>query len=236
VPGRLLLFRAETETGELGPFGPVDPIKYPRVCRVRDLLGADPKKPVAEIRDCNLGVMGTECSPDGKYYVIEGLGGSRDHVTRIANLYEGPTGKKLGTLPTQKPVDFDGAVFNFDPTGGVLNFTHDNAGRSFLLEMPSRAVLRQFDPAPYCLGARAERWLTASPSTPEQPSALTLFEQERQAPLIGFLTDLGGVSSTGKPQFSPDGSHLAWGNAGGTVTVVDLVEVNRRLSEIGLGW
>ena len=27
--------------------------KYPRVCRVRDLLGPEPLKPLAEIRDCN---------------------------------------------------------------------------------------------------------------------------------------------------------------------------------------
>lgn len=156
-PNRLLLFRVETEIGEFGPFGPIDPIKYPRVCRVRDLLGPDPIKPVAEIRDCNLGVFGSECSPDGKCYVIEGLGDSRGNVTRVANLYEGPTGKKLGTLPTQKPVRFDGASFNFDPTGTVLNFTYDDADRSYLLEMPSRAVLRQFDHAPYCLGPRAKR-------------------------------------------------------------------------------
>jgi|GEM_PF-6023017 len=76
----------------------------------------------------------------------------------------------------------------------------------------------------------------ASHATADQPGALTLFEQERQEALIRLLPDLGGVTWTGKPQFSPDGSHLVWGNPSGTVTVVDLVEVNRRLSKIGLGW
>ena len=33
-PNRLLLFRVETESGELGPFAAFDPIKHPRVCRV----------------------------------------------------------------------------------------------------------------------------------------------------------------------------------------------------------
>jgi hypothetical protein len=38
------------------------------------------------------------------------------------------------------------------------------------------------------------------------------------------------------PPLSSSGLHLLWGNPGGTVTLVDLVEVNRRLSEIGPGW
>ena len=49
----------------------------------------------AEIRDCNLHVFGSECSPDGKYYVIDGKAGSKEQPNRIANLYEGGTGKKL---------------------------------------------------------------------------------------------------------------------------------------------
>ncbi len=130
-------------------------------------------RPVAEIRDCNLHVFRSECSPDGKYYVIEGLAGTRGNVTRVANLYEGSTGKKLGPLPDQKPVRFDGASFSFDPTGGVLNYFYEptaEGSRAYFLEMPSLAVLRQFDQAPYCLGPRAKRWLLASPVTADQPA------------------------------------------------------------------
>ena len=38
-PGRLLLFRTETESGDVGPFTAFDPRKYPRVCRVRGMSG-----------------------------------------------------------------------------------------------------------------------------------------------------------------------------------------------------
>ncbi len=141
-PNRLLLFREETESGEVGPFGPVNAPKHRRVCRVRDLLGLDPLKPLAEIRDCNLHIFASECSPDGKLYVIEGLGGSPGKVTRIANLYEGPTGKKLGALPTQVASDWHAAWFKFDPTGTVLTYDCSKERRTLLLEMPSRAVLR----------------------------------------------------------------------------------------------
>jgi WD40 repeat protein/tRNA A-37 threonylcarbamoyl transferase component Bud32 len=236
-PDRLLLFRVETETGEVGPFSNADRRKHPRVCRVRNLLRPEPLKPLAEIRDFNFHVFLSECSPDGKYYAIEGLGDSSGKVRRIANLYEGPTGKKLGALPTQNPIDWDGAWFNFDPTGTMLNYAYsDHAYRRFLLEMPSRAVLRQFDPGPTCLGPRAKRWLMSSGATDDHPAALILLEHGREEPLVKFVLDLGGAVGTGKPRFSSDGQHLVWGGPSGGVMVVDLVEVNRRLSELGLGW
>jgi hypothetical protein len=37
-------------------------------------------------------------------------------------------------------------------------------------------------------------------------------------------------------EFTLDGRLVAWGSADGTVSVCDLVEVQRRLAEISLGW
>jgi len=36
--------------------------------------------------------------------------------------------------------------------------------------------------------------------------------------------------------FSPDNKHLVWGSQNGSVTVCDLVEVQRRLAGVELGW
>jgi hypothetical protein len=38
--------------------------------------------------------------------------------------------------------------------------------------------------------------------------------------------------------FSPDldGRYLVWGNRSGVVSLADLLEVQRRLTEVGLGW
>jgi len=237
-PNRLLLFREETETGDVGPFREYDPIKYPRVCRVRDLLGLEPLKPLAEIRDCNLHVFHAACSPDGRYYVVEGLGGSAGKATRIANLYEGSTGKTLGALPTQRPMNEHAASFDFDPTGAVFSFVYSskNGWRTLLLEMPSRAVLSEMEGFPDCLGPKAKRWLMTSSATADQPAELTLFEQGRQEPLVNFALGHETIGGIGKARFSPDGLHLVWGDPDGGVTVVNLVEVNRRLSELGLGW
>src|SRR5262249_5305156 len=135
-------------------------------------------------------------------------------------------------LPTETPVNFPGAELDFDPTGLVLNFRCSSSNRTFLLETSSRAVLRQFDKYPSCLSPRAQRWLMYSGPKTDRPSFLALHDQDRRDPLVRFVLD----SETGIPRFSPDGLHLVWGNRSGAVTVVDLVEVNRRLSEIGLGW
>ncbi len=237
-PSRLLLFREETETGEVGPFTEFDPIKYPRVCRVRDLLGGEPLKLLAEIRDCNIHVFHAACSPDGRYYVIEGTGGSTGKVTRIANLYESATGKKLGTLPTQNSIEFGYAAFEFDPTGTVLSYFYDKREqqKTYLLEMPSRAIRRQFEGDQPTLGPHAKRWLIPSKVTVGQPPAFNLFEEGRPEPLIKFVLDFGNAPGTARPRFSPDGLHLVWGNPSGDVTVVDLVEVNTKLTELDLGW
>jgi hypothetical protein len=79
--------------------------------------------------------------------------------------------------------------------------------------------------------------LTVSNPSTDQPGLLGLFEQDRRDPLVRFARDLDrNAGGTERAEFSPDGQHLIWGNVGGSVTLVDLVEVNRRLSELALGW
>ena len=44
------------------------------------------------------------------------------------------------------------------------------------------------------------------------------------------------AATSGTSAFNPAGTHLAWGNADGTVTVGDIGEIQRRLAAVGLGW
>jgi hypothetical protein len=234
---RLLLYREETKGGELGPFSENDPVAHPRVCRIRNLLGVEPLNPIAEINDCNVYVFGAKCSSDGKYYAIDGLGGSPKNVRRIANLYDGATGEMIGRLPGQNLTKGNNAYPAFDTTGTVLGFQSGKQGDPYLsLELPSRAVLRQLESIPTCMGPQARRWLQASYSSASQPAALTLFQHDQAKPLISFVVDLEDLNVGYDSKFSPDGLHVVWGNPNGTVTVVDLVEVQRRLAEFGLGW
>ena len=118
----------------------------------------------------------------------------------------------------------------------MLSFSKtDNTG-ALLLELPSRAVLRQLDNYPNCLGARAERWFIESEGTADQPYALRLFGPDREEPLLNLVLDTGDHVGIYTAQFSRDGLHLVWGSPDGAVTVVDLVEVQRRLAALGLGW
>jgi hypothetical protein len=52
--------------------------------------------------------------------------------------------------------------------------------------------------------------------------------------LVEFPLDVLNFCSHG--QFSRDGLHLAWGNTDGTVSLLDLKEIQRRLAAVGLGW
>ena len=48
----------------------------PRVVRIRNLLGPEPLKPVAEVTDLELAIDGSHLTSDGKYLVALGLHGS----------------------------------------------------------------------------------------------------------------------------------------------------------------
>lgn len=169
--------------------------------------------------------------------MIDGVGGSPGKVTRTANIYNGASGEMIGKLPGQNLLKDTYALYGFDTTGSLLSF-HSRAkdDSSLLLELPSRAILRQFESFPSCLGPHARRWLGTPNSTADQTGAFILFEQDQEKPLVKFVLDVGAATFNFNPQFSPDGLHLVWGNPDGAVTVVDLVETQRRLSELGLGW
>jgi hypothetical protein len=63
-----------------------------------------------------------------------------------------------------------------------------------------------------------------------------LFERnERADSLLEIVRDVQAVNDHNF-QFTNGGRYLILGNAGGTLTVCDLIEVNRRLSELKMGW
>ncbi len=53
-----------------------------------------------------------------------------------------------------------------------------------------------------------------------------------------LLDRLWEEASALNPAFSPDldGRYVIWGDRSGTVFVADLVEIQQRLTDLGLGW
>ena len=234
-PNQLLLCRVETKDGRGAPLGGFNPHEFPRVCVIRNLFGSNPTHPLAVIEDFNWYVNGSCISADGSYYAVQGLSGSSGTLVRSIRLYEGINGKHLWTIPSQRSADDLGGTMLFDVPGRLLgvNLTQTK-GRNdcTLLAIPSGIVSGTIDPFPGSLGPNAERWLSSRYVTREAPAGFGIHERGRKNPLITFIQDVptGGLAT------SADWRDLAWGHADGTVSLANLMEVQRRLASIGLGW
>src|SRR4029079_7495641 len=119
------------------------PAQYPRVCVLRDLLGPKPKEPVRVITEMNWSILEIEASPDGTYFLVDGLGGpGRSALKRCLRAYR-TDGTLLIELPAHRPVGEGSARFPFDPTGRLLvdQINPYPIHRLVLLEMPSGRLL-----------------------------------------------------------------------------------------------
>ena len=117
---RLWSVRVETASGKVPPSSGSNPKDHPRVCRVRDLLAAEPIKALSEIRDFSWHVYLAQVSPDGRHLVVEGLGGQLEDPKRLCKLFELATGRELAVIPSPLSIKQDAAWFRFDPTGSVM--------------------------------------------------------------------------------------------------------------------
>jgi WD40 repeat protein/tRNA A-37 threonylcarbamoyl transferase component Bud32 len=97
--GKLLLFRVETVDGRGFPGG-TDPLKHPRVCRVRDLLRPDPLKPIYELTEFNGHVYLARSPDDASYFVVDGIGGRPKAWKRAIKAFDGLTGNVIFDLPS----------------------------------------------------------------------------------------------------------------------------------------
>jgi hypothetical protein len=66
------------------------------------------------------------------------------------------------------------------------------------------------------------------------PPLLALFNAATGLPIMLVAQN---VEASGHSfNFSPDGRHAIVGRKDGTVSVLDLVEINKQLTKLGLGW
>jgi eukaryotic-like serine/threonine-protein kinase len=228
-PDSLLLLRNETRDLSAGPFfNEYRPDKYPRVCRLRNLLNNTPTQPIAEIGDFNWHVLSIVCSSEGRYFAIDGLGGvnGTNRTVLLLDSY----GKNLHAFRSNCRSGY--GLLTFDRSQTILAMLHEDGVRAILLEVPSGKYAGVLPKFPDCLGPKANVW--AHRGTPKEWwHGLWYFRRESHDALLGLGLDAGVTSLS---SFDATGALLAWGSDDGTVSVANIPEVQRRLAQLGLGW
>jgi WD40 repeat protein len=211
--GKLLLFRWEK-----------------RVYLVRDLLGAQPLQPFAQLHGFERQIFDAASSPDGRYIIAEGYGGPHGADLRI-KAFESLTGRELWSVDPKRPDSKSGRVY-VDPTGTVVSgeLAHDDTAR--LYRMPGGEFIRDLPWKPGCIGPGGQMWATTMAVAPKRQPGVSLLRHQDKLPLIVLGIDRR-ISSI-VMQFDREGRRVAWGNADGTVSVCDLEEIRNRLAGLGL--
>jgi WD40 repeat protein len=207
---RLMLCRMETEGGKLPVVG-TDFVKYPRVCRVRDLLAKDPTREVGKVAKLHKQDRFILAGADASYFLV--FGGERTLILA------GFSAQTLDTLPN--------GVVALDPTGKRMLLRH-GGDKTALLEMPSAKLLEFWEGGANALSPGGRFWAL----TRGEAYGFVFGRRGNRVPHVS----LGIDSQVLHGDFSDDGRLLAWGNANGTVNICNVHEVQHKLVEVGLGW
>jgi hypothetical protein len=180
------------------------------------------------VTEFNWSVMEIEAAPDGSCFVIEGVGLQGKTTPDRSVRFYGPEGKLLSEIPTQRPLRDAASTPLFDPTGKLLVLGVAPLGeQQILLEMPSGRFLGQTPRATAGVSPGARHFAAVD------NAGLHLHDRSGRR-VLECLPEIHGLSTPFSPDL--DGRYLIWGNESGYVSVADLVEVQRRLAEINLGW
>jgi WD40 repeat protein len=229
--GDLLLFRAETQDGKRYPLSDAPYDRFPRVCRLRNLLGPDQARLLVEVKDLNATVFFSGASGDGKYFAVQGMQDGPGGKRFLLKVLDGG-GKELWSR--QVSMGNAGGRLVIDPSEEVLAHAESSAvegfGRTRLVRTSTGAEHGSCPTLPAALGPQAQFWVGQDLNTGRGYAVYRTGEQE---PLIVFGTDTPVVEEV---RVNRAGTHLVWGNTDGTVIVCDLEQVRGRLDEVGLGW
>jgi serine/threonine protein kinase/WD40 repeat protein len=232
-PGQLYLFRCETQD-RVPPFHEFHPKEHPRVYRLYNLLGPSPLRPVKEISDHDWHSFRIRMPADGRFLVADGTGVKDGRKVRTLIAYDGRTGESLWSMPSHVEPQYDGGMFELNPTGTILVLMRPLAeGRgSIWLKLPGREWIADMDEWAFPLSADGNRWFAQKADRATQKDEWHYHPDGPKGPEIAFA-ESGGVPGL---SFGPDSKHIAWGDANHAVVVCDLVELQRGMAEFGLAW
>jgi len=230
-PDRLISTRVETKSGAGWP-----PSGPPVVARIRNLLAPEPLKPVSEVADLELAIDRSALTPDGHFLMLDGYTGPRGRTKHLLNNYEIASGKRVWSLEVDVPPNRQ--VLIVDPQGALVTYrqTFEPCVVN-LLEIATGRLLRSATEFG-ALGPGASVALTDAPPQPDGPPGYTFWRRDQGRDRVLFELEFDAIlqRSGAVNEFTRDGRFAGIGNADGSVLVVDLVEVNRRLTGVGMGW
>jgi WD40 repeat protein/tRNA A-37 threonylcarbamoyl transferase component Bud32 len=219
--GELVSARAETNGHGTAP-----------VCRVRNLLGPHPERPVASITEFDRHLLDEALTPDGGTLVVEGIARTPSGQRRAIKAYDPLTGAGRWEVPSTNAVL--AATLTLDPTGRLLAFRTDSRAGGSLADVATGTVREGVAPFPLALAPGAEHRVSAGwHGTGAGEQGYALARRGDPAPRLAL-----GLETTPsfRPVFSRDGRLLAWSNGDGTVSVCRLPQLQERLDRLGLGW
>jgi serine/threonine protein kinase/WD40 repeat protein len=225
---RLLLCRVETQDG-VPPFTENSWEHHPRLCRVRNLLGTQPCRPLVERDDFPRRVFNTMPICGGRLFAVLGMLDAEGHQRLIA--FDSLTGKLRWWLPAG--AGNHSANLVPDPAGDCLAAWPLGEGKAAgLLDAATGQRLHTFSDAPTMVSPGALYVGRRIEYT--RGGMARMSRRGNEADCITFAT-LARIPCV-DCRFHPDGRRMAWGLDDGTVIVSDLDEVRRRLADAGLDW
>ena len=228
--GQLFLLRSETVPAA----SPQGNTSQPnRVCRLRNLLGADPMKPMHESGDFNRHFLGAVASPHGNRFIAEGIQHSASGHRRAITALEAATGEVRWSIESTRS-DLQSELV-LDSQGELLAArTGNRQDLVILIDTASGRTVETLEQVPIALSARRKYAVHLSPGdATSQPRCNVVVQQsESVSTSIFAFAAAPGL----RPAFSKTDNLLAWSNSDGTVSVCCLEDLRRHLSEVSLGW
>jgi hypothetical protein len=204
----------------------------PRVCRLRNLLGPTPLKPLATIADFNRQLLTVVAAHDSHLFIAEGIANTGNGQRRIIKAYEAVTGRERWSLASTRTELSPTIVL--EPGGRMLAAQTDNRkDEGVLVEVASGQVRGEVKPFPACLGLDAGAIQLGSRDQGTEKRGYALYQRGDSSPqiLLGIET-----MTALAPLFGPDGESLAWSHTDGSVSVCHLPLLRQRLAGVGLEW
>jgi hypothetical protein len=202
---------------------------HPRVCRIRDLLGPDPLRPLAEHRKFNRCVYEAVAVPGGRCFIVNGWHDGPDDRFRAIAALDGLSGRELWSCRYEGGDD--------ETRWSLIACTEDHVVIRLGGVQSGTLSLRSV------INGNRVRSLDHWPGEPDHDwkRFLGRFVQSQGVSLHGadnrLLVNLGiDQRVVGTSKFSPDGKCAVWGNPDGSVMVADLEEIQARLGRVGLSW